>query len=200
MKERKNKNNTFKIVVGIIITIIILIVFIVGSKKLITWNVTNNNSFFRFDIIEYFDLVLSFFSLVIGGVLLSFFLYFLTKRDAKIEKKKEFVEKLVTKVQEYIKDAEIMEINKEIINGNNLTLNLKLRKINNHISYLKDLAKGLGYEKLINNISEKFHEYKTEIFRMKEDNDFGKKSFNNLTRIIYLVDDGLEEILVEMYK
>ena len=65
---------------------------------------------------------------------------------------------------------------------------------------MKDLAKGLGYEKLINNISEKFHEYKTEIFRMKEDNDFGKKSFNNLTRIIYLVDDGLEEILVEMYK
>lgn len=200
MKEKRN--NKLKIIIGVV-SFILLIVFIFISFKviaLVKWNIANNEDFFKINIVELIDVVLSFLSIIVVGILISFLIYFFTKKDNKIGKQKEIIEKIISKIQEYINDNEIIGINEEIIRGDNLTLNLKLRKINNHIKYLEKFADKFDYKDLIDNINNNFHEYKKEISRMKEDCDFEKKSFNNLTRIIHLVDDGIEEILVKIYE
>lgn len=200
MKEIKN--HKYKIVIGIITaTLIIGFIFIIFKiKNLIEWNIANNEDFLKINVGELLEVILAFLSIIIDGLLMSYLIYFFTKKDNEILKKKEIIEKIVSKIQAYINDNEIIGINEEIIKGDNLTLNLKLRKINNHIKYLEKFANKFDYKDLLDNINNNFHEYKREISRMKEDCDFEKKSFNNLTRIIHLVDDGVEEILVKIYE
>ena len=200
MKEIKN--HKIKIVVGFIITVLLIgsIFTSLKVKGLVEWNIENNEDFLKINVGELVEVILSFLSIIVDGFLISYIIYFFTKKDNKIEKQKEIIEKIISKIQEYINDNEIIGINEEIIKGDNLTLNLKLRKINNHIKYLEKFADKFDYKDLINNVNSNFHEYKEEICRMKEDGDFIKKSFNNLTRIIHLVDDGIEEILVKIYE
>lgn len=200
MKEIKN--HKIKIVVGFIITVLLIgsIFTSLKVKGLVEWNIENNEDFLKINVGELVEVILSFLSIIVDGFLISYLIYFFTKKDNKIEKQKEIIEKIISKIQEYINDNEIIGINEEIIKGDNLTLNLKLRKINNHIKYLEKFADKFDYKDLINNVNSNFHEYKEEICRMKEDGDFIKKSFNNLTRIIHLVDDGIEEILVKIYE
>ena len=200
MKEIKN--HKIKIVVGFIITVLLIgsIFTSLKVKGLVEWNIENNEDFLKINVGELVEVILSFLSIIVDGFLISYLIYFFTKKDNKIEKQKEIIEKIISKIQEYINDNEIIGINEEIIKGDNLTLNLKLIKINNHIKYLEKFADKFDYKDLINNVNSNFHEYKEEICRMKEDGDFIKKSFNNLTRIIHLVDDGIEEILVKIYE
>ena len=192
MKE-KFKNSGKKIVT--LAALFIMILIFIYIKKLFIYNIKENDLFFEVSIIEIVLAILELFSLIIGSIII----YFLTRKDNKIFKQKEIVEKLVDKLQKLLQEDYIVGINEQFIKCERIMLNIKYRKISNHISLLKSFSRKFDYFEMIDYVDKKMKEYKESICKMEEDSDFSEKSFNNLKRLINLIDDKLEEIIIKIY-
>ena len=192
MKE-KFKNSGKKIVT--LAALVIMILIFIYIKKLFIYNIKENDLFFEVSIIEIVLAILELFSLIIGSIII----YFLTRKDNKIFKQKEIVEKLVDKLQKLLQEDYIVGINEQFIKCERIMLNIKYRKISNHISLLKSFSRKFDYFEMIDYVDKKMKEYKESICKMEEDSDFSEKSFNNLKRLINLIDDKLEEIIIKIY-
>lgn len=203
MEENKNKNISkyIKITVLIVISLFVIFLLIFKTNQLISWNLKENEEgFYKIDIISLIDTIIHFFELLVTIVIGYYLMYSFTKKDNKIIKQKEIVEKLITKTQNYIYEDCITNIKKETILNNELILNMQIRKISNHIKYLKKFSDDFDYSDLIDDADKNFFKFKENISKMREDKEFNCKSFNNLTRLINLVDNKLEEILVRIYE
>lgn len=189
MKEKKlNKiKKTLNPLLSYIVPVLAIAVLI-SIVIVIFYNVKNNKHFLCSGITDILTLIIAL-----------IFAYYYGKKNNENQKKKEIIEKIIDKVQNIIKDDEIYNINSKTFESR-LSLNTKIRKINNNISYLKNFSKYFCYSCEIKIVTEEFMKYRKELDTIEEDRDYEDKRFNNLKRILDLIDDKLEEIKVNLYK
>lgn len=188
MKDIREK---FKKISKVIVnTIIIILVVLIISSTIYTiyYNLkTDLSSFLNSSITDILALTIAI-----------IFAYYFVERKSDERKQKEIIEKNIEKIQNYIYDDEIYYIKSKEANDS-LTRRIKIRKINNLITYLADYSKKFDFDKKMDELSKNFLEYKGTTEAMSEDNDFSDKSKNNVKRIIETIDDNLEEILHKIY-
>lgn len=186
MKEKLKFNKIIKYISSLIIyvfTILVLITLI----YVVYDNITNNANVWKSSIIEILPIIIAI-----------LFAYYYVERNNDKRKQKEIIEKNIIKIQKYIYDEEIYKVKNKTI-SNSLTRSIKIRKINNLISNLKAYSKKYKFSSEIEKIYNDFKKYQALSENMNQDNDYSKKSINNLIRIIETIDDNLEEILHLIY-
>lgn len=152
------------------------------------YNILNNyNCFIRTNITD-----------IITIVIAIIFAYYYVEKKNDGRKQKEIIENNVKKIQNYIYDEEIRSVSSKKI-STSLTRSIKIRKIKNLISYLKDYSKKYDFEKQYHDICENFKEYQKHTETMSEDDDYSTKNKNHVIRIIETLDDNLEELIHEIY-
>lgn len=151
------------------------------------YNISNNDNFWISSIVEILTIIIAL-----------IFAYYLVEKNNNKRKQKEIIQSNIKKIQHYIYDSEIYNVQNNTI-ANSLTRKIKIRKINNLLSYLKDYSEKYKYKKILKKITSDFKDYQRLSEEMIQDNDFNTKSINSLIRIIETIDDNLEEIIHLIY-
>jgi len=184
--KRKVVKEIFNFLLKWVMRVIVVIV-IVALVYTVYTNFKNNDSFWNASVTNILTIV----------VAMIFAYYFVQKNNDK-RKQKEIIENNIKKIQNYIYDDEIYNIESKDKNSS-LTRSMKIRKISNLITYLSEYASKFKFVKEMEEVSKNFLEYRSCTEEMTQDNDFSDKGKNHSKRIIETLDDNLEEILHKIY-
>lgn len=126
-----------------------------------------------------------------------FFAYYLTQKKNDERKLKETAENIINKIQNIISDDYLYNINE---GTNKRKLLMMHRQIGNKMFLLNSVKNELKLSPEITYIKNTFQDYRNFVGEHINNIDYLSNSEDILMKLIGLIDDKLDEIIVKLYK